>query len=690
MNHLNEDKLIQYTFDLMEAQDRETAQQHLDKCDQCQAALKQVQTKFAAMDTLNADEIPTDELIARTLAHSKQQPEVQAQGYNSASAGIATNTSKPKQNIPLYRRRLVAWSAAAAAVALISFLFMQNLPEKQKESAPMWAKHPASETTSEPLAKQDFDTPQKPAMSFPDDRMGALSARSDEKSEVSYNSKVAVGTTLAGDVVRIVSADEIPDEPPFAPASAIELVVLPKPDKTQVTIYNSKDLTLVRDTRKLTLKPGWNWLQFMWANTQIDPTSLSLTPLEYVDKVDIELISYPARLKDIGRWLIRSEIEGAVPFEITYFASGLSWRAFYMGTMNEDETTMDLKGYVNVSNHSGQDFTNTQTRLIVGETRLTEEISYLAQRHYPYGPDIVDEESNIQNNLYFYNDNRRDGKDLLLGDMPVDGRLLGGGMGGGMGGFGGGVYYGIKEIEKTGLSEYFLYTIEGTENLTNQWTKRLPSFDDENIPVKSLYKYDDDRYGKEAVRFVSFANDSEHELGETPIPEGNIKFYRNLNKTQNLSYIGQSNIKYIPVNEDIELNLGPARLVKVEPVLIKQKTENYTFDNDGNIDGWDDIEHYKVTITNTRDIPIDIEITWNMGTDTWELNLESSPPAKGEYPEGGRGFDVDYKKHDKSRARFTMTVLPKSEKEFWHTIRKYRQKRIEVYVGKQIEQEKEK
>ncbi|MHC5199077.1 MAG: hypothetical protein ACYSO1_03035, partial [Planctomycetota bacterium] len=435
---------------------------------------------------------------------------------------------------------------------------------------------------------------------------------------------------------------------------------------------------LVRDTRKLTLKPGWNWIQFMWANTQIDPTSLSLTPLAHADKVDIQLISYPARLKDIGRWLIRSEVEGAVPFEITYFASGLSWRAFYMGTMNEDETTMDLKGYVNVSNHSGQDFENTQTRLIVGETRLTEEIGYLAGRQYPYGPDImIEDEERLKAGYGGKYNWHEQSKIPILGDIPMMGGMFrDGDVDFGMDLAGGTtLLYEMKQIEKTGLSEYFLYTIDGTENLTNQWTKRLPSFDIENIPVKSLYKYDDDRYGKEAVRFVSFANDSEHELGETPIPEGNIKIYRNVNEAQNLSYIGGSNIKYIPVNEDIELNLGPARLVKVEPILMESKTENHTFDTNGNIDGWDDIESYKVTITNTRDIPIDIEITWNMGTDAWELTYVD--------PASTADDAIIYKKHDKSRARYTMTVQPRSEKVFGHTIRKYRQKRIETYVEKQ-------
>ena len=30
-----------------------------------------------------------------------------------------------------------------------------------------------------------------------------------------------------------------------------------------------------------------------------------------------------------------------------------------------------------------------------------------------------------------------------------------------------------KEIKKEGLSEYFLYTIEGTETIPNGWSKRL-------------------------------------------------------------------------------------------------------------------------------------------------------------------------------------------------------------------------
>ena len=48
----------------------------------------------------------------------------------------------------------------------------------------------------------------------------------------------------------------------------------PSRDTVQLTIYNSEDLTLVRETRKVTFKKGANPLQFTWANTLIDPSSV--------------------------------------------------------------------------------------------------------------------------------------------------------------------------------------------------------------------------------------------------------------------------------------------------------------------------------------------------------------------------------------------------------------------------------
>ena len=67
----------------------------------------------------------------------------------------------------------------------------------------------------------------------------------------------------------------------------VDLVTLPTRDAVQLTIYNSADLTLARESRALTVKEGGNRLQFSWANTLIDPTSLEMLAKGNADKISI-------------------------------------------------------------------------------------------------------------------------------------------------------------------------------------------------------------------------------------------------------------------------------------------------------------------------------------------------------------------------------------------------------------------
>ena len=65
----------------------------------------------------------------------------------------------------------------------------------------------------------------------------------------------------------------------------INVVTLPGRDTVQLTIYNSADLTLVKETRTLTFRKGINKLEFSWANTLIDPTSVEFRALTQADRV---------------------------------------------------------------------------------------------------------------------------------------------------------------------------------------------------------------------------------------------------------------------------------------------------------------------------------------------------------------------------------------------------------------------
>ena len=55
----------------------------------------------------------------------------------------------------------------------------------------------------------------------------------------------------------------------------------------QLTIYNAEDLTLVRETRRITFRRGMNPLQFSWANTLIDPTSVDLRFASHARELDV-------------------------------------------------------------------------------------------------------------------------------------------------------------------------------------------------------------------------------------------------------------------------------------------------------------------------------------------------------------------------------------------------------------------
>ena len=126
------------------------------------------------------------------------------------------------------------------------------------------------------------------------------------------------------------------------------------------------------------------------------------------------------------------------------------------------------------------------------------------------------------------------------------------------------------------------------------------------------------------MRFVSFANDQEHELGETPIPDGTIKLFHQFDERQLLSYVGGSSFKYIPIGEKVELPMRPAQLVETNPTLMKNTTVNYLFDSDGNVVGWDKVQHWKVEVTNARTLPVEIKITRGFETAYWEIENMSS------------------------------------------------------------------
>lgn len=394
-----------------------------------------------------------------------------------------------------------------------------------------------------------------------------------------------------------------------AAGAYIQLVTIPDRDSVQMTIYNSEDLTLIKENRFISFKKGINKIEFSWAGTLIDPTSVQFKPITNPDKLEILDTTFPANIANTLVWHISSEVEGDQKVEILYFTSGLTWAADYVLIANEDETSMKATAYVKVTNNSGEDYENAQTRLVVGEVNLVEDINVLA----------------------------RGGKqERLRGVIDSFDESVAFSAAGALAK--------PKEIIKEGLSEYFIYTIEGTETIPTTWSKRLRSFEVDDVPFEVFFRYDEWKHGNKPARMFKLKNDEEHKLGKEPLPNGNIMAFRE-NGDGGLVFLGKTNTEYIPIKEDIEAVLGQDMELVVKPEKMEFRKYNIDFDRYGNVAGWDTDDTWRVKIINGKDRAVRLELVQHFNG-AWSLETKDK-----------------YEKVDQNTVKFIIDIPARANRE---------------------------
>ena len=406
----------------------------------------------------------------------------------------------------------------------------------------------------------------------------------------------------------------------------IELVTLPGRDSVQLTIYNSVDLTMVKETRLLTFRKGLNRLEFSWVNTLIDPTSVEFNALTHADEVEVLDISFPPRVANTLEWRINSEFAGEVQVEIRYFTSGISWAADYVAEAETKEKAMGLAGYVRVNNNSGEDYENAQVRLVVGVVRLVEEIAALARQ-------------NIQ---------RAENRELRLGERIQKGLALAQALAPAE------LAAASKprEIVKEGLSEYFLYTVEGRDTIPNGWAKRLPSFKTADVPITSYYKFEKERWGNNVMRYYRFTNSVASKLGTEPLPDGQVKAFRVISGDQLYAFVGRTSVKYIPVDETVELELGNDREVLIKPTLMNWVKTDLRFDVHGDVKGWTIKETWEIELQNSKEIDVVVDLRRNFNGD-WSMTTQAPYEKVDAYKVK---FLIPLKPHEKQKFSYELTT----------------------------------
>lgn len=433
-----------------------------------------------------------------------------------------------------------------------------------------------------------------------------------------------------------------------APARNVDLSTVPDRQTVQLTIYNSEDLTLVRETRLVTFKAGLNPLQFSWANTLIDPTSVELKFRTPADGLEVLDTTFPHDKPQLLYWNVSSALDQEATLEISYFTSGISWSADYTAVADPAEQALHLESFVQVRNSSGEDYENAQVRLVVGTINLVENIAQLAQiPASQVGMLSKDEYKSLRQEavkrLFAKEENA-----AAPAAMANERR-------------------GPKEIRKEGLSEYFIYTIEGTETIPTGWAKRLRSFEAAAVPLKVQYRYRVREYGDRLVRLYLLTNDTASGLGTTPLPDGQVRVFRD-NGRGGLSYLAAQAISYVPIGDKIELNLGTDPLVLFELIKLKVFRDNlwlrlgnadiYRAANDprlrvevnSQVAGWDEHQIFSQRVRNYSGKPIEVQVRREYSGDATFRSLLK--PAL----------------HDFRTVEFTATVAPGQRADHYHEL----------------------
>jgi hypothetical protein len=207
-----------------------------------------------------------------------------------------------------------------------------------------------------------------------------------------------------------------------------------------------------------------------------------------------------------------------------------------------------------------------------------------------------------------------------------------------------------KEIVKEGISEYFLYTVEGRDTIPTGWSKRLPSFKTPDVPITSYYRFEKERWGDAVMRYYQFTNSEPSKLGKEPLPDGEVKAFRLVSDDHLYAFVGGTSVKYIPINETVELELGHDREVLVKPTLMNWEKTNVQFDGDGNVKGWTIKETWQVEVQNSKDIDAALDVRRNFSGD-WALRTEAT-----------------YEKVDADKVKFVLPLKAREKRQFGYEL----------------------
>jgi hypothetical protein len=213
---------------------------------------------------------------------------------------------------------------------------------------------------------------------------------------------------------------------------------------------------------------------------------------------------------------------GPRPVALSYLTSGLGWNADYVALFDEAKETIDVQGWVTLTNTSGTTYTNARTLLVAGN---------------PSGQG---------------------------GNYPRYGGQMNGAM----------TRAGTETANRERLGDFYLYPIKERTTIANAQTKQVSFLNVTGVPARKAYEY---RLGwmqsyqnpVSVATVIKFSSAGKGGLGDA-LPAGTMRFYLRDARGQP-QFIGENSIGHTPMGSELAIGTGSAFDVMIKPALEKRE-----------------------------------------------------------------------------------------------------------------------
>ncbi|MEQ1488638.1 MAG: DUF4139 domain-containing protein, partial [Methylotenera sp.] len=291
----------------------------------------------------------------------------------------------------------------------------------------------------------------------------------------------------------------------------------------------------------------------------------------------------PANLRDRPTLVTQINNKGAADqtVELSYLTGGLGWKADYVAELNSKEDTLDLSGWVTLTNTSGASYKNAKLQLVAGDVNRVQE-------NHPRAMTMR--------------------KDVVMMAEAAS-----------------------APMAEESLLEYHLYTLDRPTTINENQTKQVALLSASGVParkelvLKGAEYYYQSQYGDLGTKlkvgvFIEFDNKEASKLG-MPLPKGILRVYKKDN-AGNAQFVGEDNIDHTPKNETVRLKLGESFDVTAD----KKQTEFKVLPNPQK--GHSAFESaFEFTLKNAKKEKMTVIVQEPIGGD-WKIINESHPHNK--------------------------------------------------------------